>query len=1071
MSDRRKYPDSTNQFSSSQSSSVGRPSVVQDITGYSSNNQYGNPPAFYSLNNQSGLNAPSALRKPFYTGGQATSSVPPNVHDTTKNSFPYVSGSQPSLPPSNFNRLPLEEAETKNFPAVRPQHVSSGNIGATSVSSEAPQGASFTPDLSRLTLNQAQIASSASLQESSAHKSPIPATRASSGYMVSGEQRHQILPRPGLAPSLTSTQTNVPSQVRTGLPVTSDTLQLPRPDFSPTGISLRIRDGDISGNYLSSLSQAANDMRQSGSTVSNASVEATTNTAMNTFLPVTCSEEVFRPVHPKYMRFTIGMFPNAPNLRSKFPLPVGAVVQPLAEPFPGEPPIPVVNFGKAGIIRCRRCRAYINYLSMFIDGGRKFRCNFCGFLSDVPAEYYCPLDATNKRLDANQRPELTCGSVDFVAPSEYMVRPPMPPTYLFVIDVSASSVSCGALNSFIGSIRQSLDYLLGDDRTKVGLVTFDSTIHFYGLKSSTDNSTEKIEPYMAVVSDVNDVFIPFPEGCLVNLKDCLESLDTLLDRLETMFLGNKDSGGAVGPAVSAGYLLLQSHGGKMILMTSSKPSIGPGALSKNAQEGSERANQNCVGTDKEKQFLEPDSTFYKKTAVNMSRSQVSCDILLCTPSSGHFDLATLTPLAKYSGGEILFLSKFNPYKDYPRLVDSLRRIVSRETAWEGVLRIRCTRSVKCYGFLGRFFMRSTDLLTLPNTDADKAYAVEFVIEDNDIRTQAFAAQCAVLYTASCGERRVRIHTIAVPVTRNMADLYRYADIGSMTNLILRTCAESVLNKNFDNVRKDLVDLLVQSLVKYQQGNSQSASQYSAASISSTQMVLPEPLRLLPLCIQGLLKSTILCREACVAASMLLDDKSFLHSMIDTFSIRMSSSYLYPNIVPLFPLEEQKDAIRVGLPSADAPLSVYLPEGLRASAADVLHSHRVVLIDEGVALWIWIGSSVKQEFLQQLLNEASDTLGFIPNFSNSPISPELLARAFLQKPKTSYSSSASRAKAIVQCVQNCRYPWTPVQVVFQGDPLEARVLSLMVEDRTFSQPSYAEFLASIHRQVQPRLSGT
>jgi protein transport protein SEC24 len=66
-------------------------------------------------------------------------------------------------------------------------------------------------------------------------------------------------------------------------------------------------------------------------------------------------------------------------------------------------------------------------------------------LGAVPVEYFCALDANGRRQDADQRPELARGSVEFVAPQEYMVRPPMPPVYLFVIDVSANAIASGML--------------------------------------------------------------------------------------------------------------------------------------------------------------------------------------------------------------------------------------------------------------------------------------------------------------------------------------------------------------------------------------------------------------------------------------------------------------------------------------------------------------------------------------------------------------------------------------------------------------------------------------------------
>lgn len=44
--------------------------------------------------------------------------------------------------------------------------------------------------------------------------------------------------------------------------------------------------------------------------------------------------------------------------------------------------VQLVDFGEQGPVRCRRCKAYINSAVLFIDGGRKFVCNLCGFDSE-----------------------------------------------------------------------------------------------------------------------------------------------------------------------------------------------------------------------------------------------------------------------------------------------------------------------------------------------------------------------------------------------------------------------------------------------------------------------------------------------------------------------------------------------------------------------------------------------------------------------------------------------------------------------------------------------------------------
>ncbi len=61
----------------------------------------------------------------------------------------------------------------------------------------------------------------------------------------------------------------------------------------------------------------------------------------------------------------------------------------------------------------------------------------------MPQPYFCPLEPTGRRADASQRPELSRGSVEFVATPEYIQRPPMPPVWVFVIDVSAAALAAG----------------------------------------------------------------------------------------------------------------------------------------------------------------------------------------------------------------------------------------------------------------------------------------------------------------------------------------------------------------------------------------------------------------------------------------------------------------------------------------------------------------------------------------------------------------------------------------------------------------------------------------------------
>ena len=184
---------------------------------------------------------------------------------------------------------------------------------------------------------------------------------------------------------------------------------------------------------------------------------------------------------PRFMRLTVKALPHSLDHATNSKLTYGLIIRPLAPTETGRD-LDVVNFGPAGVVRCRHCRTYINPFVQWVDNGRRWRCNLCGVSNDVASSYFCHLGVNQLRQDRDERPELHSGSVEIVAPSEYMMRPPQPPCYVFVIDVSAAAIASGSVQVAILTIREQLDNLPGAPRTRIGFLTYDSTIHFYNLK-------------------------------------------------------------------------------------------------------------------------------------------------------------------------------------------------------------------------------------------------------------------------------------------------------------------------------------------------------------------------------------------------------------------------------------------------------------------------------------------------------------------------------------------------------------------------------------------------------------
>lgn len=83
-------------------------------------------------------------------------------------------------------------------------------------------------------------------------------------------------------------------------------------------------------------------------------------------------------------------------------------------------------------------------------------------------------------------------------------------------------------------------------------------------------------------------------------------------------------------------------------------------------------------------------------------------------------------ISKHSGGCVHHFPLYQKSKAH--LVDSLRhcfkRYLVRKIGFEAVMRIRCTRGLQVHTFHGNFFVRSTDLLSLPNVNPDAGYGMQ-----------------------------------------------------------------------------------------------------------------------------------------------------------------------------------------------------------------------------------------------------------------------------------------------------------------------------------------------------------
>ena len=283
---------------------------------------------------------------------------------------------------------------------------------------------------------------------------------------------------------------------------------------------------------------------------------------------------------------------------------------------------------------------------------------------------------------------------------------------------------------------------------------------------------------MMVIADADEEpYLPLPSDLLVPLSDNRQCIENFLTRLPNIFRDNKETQNNLGAALSAGQKLLSSIGGKIIILQASLPSAGPGALKV-------REDAKSLGTPKETALLQPSINFYKNFAVDCSPLQISIDVFLFGPN--YADVATLSGCTRFSGGSLYYYSNFlgSRYEDSVKFGTELMHLLTRPLGLEAVLRVRASKGIKITSFHGNFFLRSTDLLAVPNVNPDNCYCAEMVVTEN-INSSTACFQTALLHTSSSGERRIRVLTLAVPLTSHINEVFSSVDQSAMTALLAK----------------------------------------------------------------------------------------------------------------------------------------------------------------------------------------------------------------------------------------------------------------------------------------------
>jgi protein transport protein SEC24 len=328
-------------------------------------------------------------------------------------------------------------------------------------------------------------------------------------------------------------------------------------------------------------------------------------------------------------------------------------------------------------------------------------------------------------------------------------------------------------------------------------------------------------------------------------------------------------------------------------------------------------------------------------------------------------------------------------------------------------------------FYGTYFIRGTDLLALPNCHADSTFGVELGYEDTVVSASVISVQAALLYTTSSGERRIRVHTIAAPVTTVFANMFLAADVDTVCNMMAKQALAQAQKTGLDSARDFMYRRLVDVMRSYK--STQGRGMYGAQQQQPQGLGLPEQLQLLPLYTMALQKNKTFRGGQDIRS----DERAYLFHQVKNMSVEDSRVFVYPR---LFALHDM--AAECGLPVPDdgaggsgdddsevvtaGSQKIRLPNVVNLSY-DRLQKDGVFLLEDSQALYMWVGQAVSPAFLQSVFS--------IQSLQGIDCSQLVL----LQNP----DDLSQRVNNIVSALREERSTFMQLNVVSEGDPYEPR----------------------------------
>ena len=351
--------------------------------------------------------------------------------------------------------------------------------------------------------------------------------------------------------------------------------------------------------------------------------------------------------------------------------------------------------------------------------------------------------------------------------------------------------------------------------------------------------------------------------------------------------------------------------------------------------------------------------------------------------------------------------------------------LTAKSAWEAVGRIRVSGGYRQTITLGNYLIkaRTSDLLSLPVWDEHRVVFYELEKADttgdvkvkrkrempSDAETHIFV-QTALLYTSSEGERRIRVHNLAMPLTDVATDPFENWDVNALWTLAFKKGIDNIemLNPNFLSTR---------SYIEMQFSNM----------IGSVQRMyrnnLPENIDYIIGYWMGILKNEIFTPSQSLQANSYVDYLNFIRYQWRHMNCDEIMNIIWPQ---LFQVNDET------LNSQSLPPLINLNRAW-------LDSSGIYVIFNTFYTYLWVGNAVDSYFLELLFNVQS-----FQEITNIELSEDEIFFGETQEAK----GWIQELYATIQSLRISQLIYPEFKVLFEMDHKTEIILKdLMLEDAT------------------------